>query len=342
MSIQEKLQAVFKKSEIEFKAQATGTYQDGNPWVQVASYVQARAIQQRLDECFGGFEGWDVAYRETPSGVICRLKVHHNGREVIKEDGAELTGDIGAPNALKGGCSGALKRVASSGYGIGRYLYNLPKMYSPKVQWDKPKDATGWSSCKIKIWNKQQKKNDYKTAWWQEPILPYWAYEHDDESIKTTQQPKQENKEEKLDSSTGGTRKDSLREIPKQETNEEIIAEAEATNWVIGKNKNKSVLWAYQNDKGSVRYLLENNTNKKHERVIKLINKLDDMGYGQDTEPLHMFDTQKEIKAILNLCSDEPHKTALEKIEKNTGVLLADMNLKQLQYTKGKLAKINN
>ena len=175
--MQNKLQAVFTKEELEFKVQASGT-SNGKTWVLVATYVQARAIQERLDNCFG-FDGWSVAYRETPSGVICRLKVLHEGREIIKEDGAELTGKIGGPNALKGGCSGALKRAASSGFGIGRYLYTLPKLYAQAVQKNKPSNTEGWHNSKLK---------SGEFVWWQEPILPHWAYtnECDKQPLPTT------------------------------------------------------------------------------------------------------------------------------------------------------------
>ena len=58
--------------------------------------------------------------------IICRLGVHIDGRWIYKENGASQT-DI---ESFKGGISGAFKRVASSGYGIGRYLYNIESNFA--------------------------------------------------------------------------------------------------------------------------------------------------------------------------------------------------------------------
>ena len=86
----------------------------------VLCYLDARALQNRLDDVLGA-ESWSCTYRETSNGKnICSLSIKINGEWVAKEDGA---GDTQF-EAAKGGISGALKR-AGVAWGIGRHLYEL-------------------------------------------------------------------------------------------------------------------------------------------------------------------------------------------------------------------------
>lgn len=119
MNIREQLIKEFDDNELEWRVQSCGVT-NNKPWVMALVYVQARAIQNRLDEIFG-WENWSEEYREVDGSIICRLGVYYNGRWIHKENGASKT-DI---EAFKGGISGAFKRVASSGFGIGRYLYTV-------------------------------------------------------------------------------------------------------------------------------------------------------------------------------------------------------------------------
>ena len=109
-----KLREPFRKEELEFRVGATNN--DKSMGLALA-YVQARAIQNRLDELFG-VDGWTVSYKEISAGFICSLSIKINDRWVTKEDGAGMT----EYESVKGGISNAFKRVASSGFGIGRYL----------------------------------------------------------------------------------------------------------------------------------------------------------------------------------------------------------------------------
>ena len=126
---QEKLQAKFPAHEVKCRLGATtGDKTKGMPLF----YIDARAVQGRLDEVFG-WDGWTVAYREIGTkGVLCRLCVKVEAVEgwVAKEDGADIT-DI---EPTKGGISDALRRVAASGFGIGRYLYEVKADWVPIVQ----------------------------------------------------------------------------------------------------------------------------------------------------------------------------------------------------------------
>lgn len=153
------LQAPFNPSEIEFRVQSCGISND-RPWAMVLAYVQARAIQKRLDEVFS-WDGWTDEYRTTDNNMICRLGVKTPDGWIYKENGASET----QVEAFKGGISASFKRVASSGYGIGRYLYDLTESFADCVV-DKPKSMNGW--------NKAQTK-DRKTIYWKTPLLPSWA-----------------------------------------------------------------------------------------------------------------------------------------------------------------------
>ena len=111
-----KLREPFRKEELEFRV---GAINNDKSMGLALAYVQARAIQNRLDELFG-VDGWTVSYKEISAGFICSLSIKINDRWVTKEDGAGMT----EYESVKGGISNAFKRVASSGFGIGRYLYN--------------------------------------------------------------------------------------------------------------------------------------------------------------------------------------------------------------------------
>jgi len=120
----------FEENELEWRVQSCGVKKTKSnlvekPWVMVLVYVQARAIQNRLDEVFG-WENWTEEYREVDGSIVCRLGVYYNDRWIYKENGASKT-DI---EAFKGGISGAFKRVASSGFGIGRYLYKIESNFA--------------------------------------------------------------------------------------------------------------------------------------------------------------------------------------------------------------------
>ena len=114
--IEKKFKEPFSKNELEFRVGATNT--DKTLGLALA-YVSARAIQNRLDNTVG-FDNWKTEYKEVNGGYICALSIRINDEWITKEDGASMT----EFETVKGGISNAFKRVASSGFGIGRYLYN--------------------------------------------------------------------------------------------------------------------------------------------------------------------------------------------------------------------------
>lgn len=123
--IYEKLKEKFDEKDLEFRVGATNS--DKTMGLALA-YVQARAIQNRLDEVVG-FENWKVSYREIQGGFLCTLSIRKdsNSEWIGKEDGANTT----EFESVKGGISNSFKRVASSGFGIGRYLYNARNSWYP-------------------------------------------------------------------------------------------------------------------------------------------------------------------------------------------------------------------
>lgn len=141
--IETKLKAPFSPDEIEYRISAKTS--DKTKGLAVA-YIQARAVQNRLDEVLG-FTNWKNEIIETSNGKICGLSLRINDEWITKYDGADNT----KIEATKGGISDSLKRAAVQ-WGIGRYLYNLPG------QW-------------VRI------KNTYKDKYEivERPKLPNWA-----------------------------------------------------------------------------------------------------------------------------------------------------------------------
>jgi hypothetical protein len=124
--IMQELRASFKENELEYRVGATN--RDKTKGLALA-YVEARAIQNRLDEVVG-LNNWRMSYREVQGGFICTLSLRIEGEWISKEDGAQVT----EFESIKGGISSAFKRVASSGWGLGRYLYDLKDNWFPIEQ----------------------------------------------------------------------------------------------------------------------------------------------------------------------------------------------------------------
>ena len=101
------LTALFPVSDIQWRAGATND--KDNPTEALAlAYIDARAVQERLDQVCGP-EGWQDEYRPTQGGFICRLSIRCGEDWIAKEDGA----DVSAIEPTKGGVSDSFKRAAS-------------------------------------------------------------------------------------------------------------------------------------------------------------------------------------------------------------------------------------
>lgn len=151
------LKRPFKPDELEWRVQSSGI-KNGRPWARVLTYIQSRAIMDRLDEVVGP-GNWRDEYGVGPGGgIMCGISISVDGEWITKFDGAENT-DI---EAIKGGFSGAFKRAAVK-WGIGRYLYSL--------------DAT-WADINPNGSHSDKAKGqDGKPQWfkWDPPQLPAWA-----------------------------------------------------------------------------------------------------------------------------------------------------------------------
>lgn len=120
-----KLKAPFPASAIDVKPGAT-TERDGQKSGLVLTFIDARAVQERLDEAFGG--EWDFVWEPMPE-YGNKLAV----KGILRAEGIERQ-DVGQANGeeepYKSAVSDAMKRAAVH-FGIGRYLYALPQIWWP-------------------------------------------------------------------------------------------------------------------------------------------------------------------------------------------------------------------
>ena len=170
------LRQPFANEDIEWRIQSSGE-KNNRAWAKVLAYVQARAIQERLDEVFG-ILGWQDHYqfihysttdskehdlmkegKQVQDGVVCAIEVYdkENGCWIAKSDGAPFTNF----ESFKGGISDAFKRTAASGFGIGRYLYKLTVGFA-----DISSDTKKY---------RYYSKIEGKAYSWDPPKLPKWA-----------------------------------------------------------------------------------------------------------------------------------------------------------------------
>jgi hypothetical protein len=95
-------------------------------------YIDARAVQDRLDDVLG-IDGWEDDYEVLPDGsVMCRLRVKIGDQWLMKVDVGSPSEQPDGGDRLKAAFSDGLKRAAVK-FGIGRYLYRLPSQW---VDWD--------------------------------------------------------------------------------------------------------------------------------------------------------------------------------------------------------------
>jgi hypothetical protein len=113
----------FEPSEVKFKPAVVS----GNRAMALA-YVDARVIQDRLDEVLG-VEGWSDDYECLADGsVVCRLRLRLGEEWVTKVDVGGPSEQPDGGDRMKAAFSDALKRAAVK-FGVGRYLYRLPAQW---------------------------------------------------------------------------------------------------------------------------------------------------------------------------------------------------------------------
>jgi hypothetical protein len=117
------LSAPFDAVEVKFKPAVVS----GNRALALA-YVDARVIQDRLDDVLGVL-GWQDSYRVLPDGsVMCRLRLKIGDQWITKVDVGGQSEQPDGGDRTKAAFSDALKRAAVK-FGVGRYLYRLPQMW---------------------------------------------------------------------------------------------------------------------------------------------------------------------------------------------------------------------
>jgi len=122
--ILEILSRPFDPREVEVKIQAVNR---DRTRAQVVAYVDARTVLDRLDEAVGP-TGWSDSYEVLTNGTdadgrrLVEVKCTLTVLGVSKED-------VGEGDSLKAAFSDALKRAAVK-FGVGRYLYRLPKVWA--------------------------------------------------------------------------------------------------------------------------------------------------------------------------------------------------------------------
>ena len=118
------LAAPFDPAEIRWKPQAVS----GNRALAVA-YVNARVVMDRLDETLG-VDGWQDRYQLLPDGsAVCQLPCRIEERWIVKSDVGSPSEQPDEGDRHKAAFSDALKRAAVK-FGVGRYLYSLPKVWT--------------------------------------------------------------------------------------------------------------------------------------------------------------------------------------------------------------------
>lgn len=124
--IHDALTAPFHADEVKFKPQA---FHRESGRALALPHIDARAVAARLD-AVAGPEHWSDRYHLLPGSavaILCTLTICGVAKEGIGE--ARITGNP-EEELYKSAESDALKRAATK-FGIGRYLYALPKQYLP-------------------------------------------------------------------------------------------------------------------------------------------------------------------------------------------------------------------
>jgi len=168
------LKEPFPLKDIEWRVQQCGVQQNGNPWALVLAYIDARAVQDRLDDVMGQ-DKWKDEYSHVAGGVKCNLSLKPYDEWITKQDGSPET----AVEAFKGGISKALVRAAVK-WGIGRYLYNLSENFPSQISKERPQN---WVK---NGWHKGYHKDSKTTFYWIPPVLPKWALPSENKTDEKT------------------------------------------------------------------------------------------------------------------------------------------------------------
>ena len=103
------------------------------------AYLNSRDVMKRLDDVMG-IDGWMDEITYVGQTAVCKLSLKINGEWIHKSDASGETNF----EAEKGAAATALKRAAVK-FGVGRYLYYLPKNASRNnmPKWATPAEIKG-------------------------------------------------------------------------------------------------------------------------------------------------------------------------------------------------------
>jgi hypothetical protein len=131
-ALMQALAAPFDPREVKFKPAVVSGHR-----ALAMAYIDARVIQDRLDDVLGG-AGWQDEYECLPDGsVVCRLRLRLGDEWITKMDVGGPSEQPDEGDRRKAAFSDALKRAAVK-FGIGRYLYRLSAQW---VDYDPQKRA---------------------------------------------------------------------------------------------------------------------------------------------------------------------------------------------------------
>lgn len=113
--------------------------------VQLTAYIDARQVQDILDEHCD--HGWSNSFEEIAGGVFCSITIYGpNGEAYTRSDaGSRIEADSQDQmfeQGFKASASDAFKRAAVH-FGVGRFLYDQPKVWLPCNERKQPLDERG-------------------------------------------------------------------------------------------------------------------------------------------------------------------------------------------------------
>lgn len=113
--------------------------------VQLTAYIDARQVQDILDEHCE--HGWSNSFEEIAGGIFCSITIYGpNGETYTRSDaGSRIEADSQDQmfeQGFKASASDAFKRSAVH-FGVGRFLYDQPKVWLPCNERKQPLDERG-------------------------------------------------------------------------------------------------------------------------------------------------------------------------------------------------------
>lgn len=140
---------MIQRENIQFRVGSSGKSAKGS-WAMALVYIDARTCQEELDDRFGvdGWEfSWDCVYGHdfAIKGILkCKMGEEWVTREDVGyPQELKMSKGVNDSEALKDAVSDALKRCAVQ-FGIGRFLYDAPKLFSYKVKTNQAGKVTGF------------------------------------------------------------------------------------------------------------------------------------------------------------------------------------------------------